>query len=213
MILRIFRSAFAPAILALLAIASASAQRTDFKLDPAKTDVTFTLDASLHAVHGTFRLKAGAIELDTSSGQASGEISVDARSGVTGNTMRDRKMHKDVLESEQYPDIAFSPDRVAGAVARTGKSSVMVHGTFRIHGVDREVSVPADVELTSNSWAAAIHFTVPYAKWGLKNPSNLFLHVSDSVAIEITAAGNIVEQATGTSKPAQSATSRVVPDQ
>ena len=51
--------------------------------------------------------------------------------------MRDRKMHKEVLESERYPEISFRPDRVEGPVASQGKSSVKVHGMFRIHGVDR----------------------------------------------------------------------------
>jgi len=33
-------------------------------------------------------------------------------------------------------------------------------------------------------------FTVPYIRWGLKNPSVLFLHVSDHVDIEIQGVGH-----------------------
>lgn len=36
---------------------------------------------------------------------------------------------------------------------------------------------------------ATAHFAVPYVQWGLKDPSMLFLTVSKSVDIEITAAG------------------------
>jgi polyisoprenoid-binding protein YceI len=188
------RARLASAILSFLvfAVVPSSGQLTDFRLDPAKTSVKFTLDALLHKVDGRFQLKPSNLRLDLASGAASGEIAVDAKSGVTGNAMRDRKMHNDVLESEQYPDIQFRPDRVTGAVARSGKSAVTVHGIFRIHGVDREVSVPATVEITAGSWMATIHFTIPYAKWGMKNPSNLFLHVSDSVEIEVSAVGNVV---------------------
>jgi polyisoprenoid-binding protein YceI len=169
----------------------ASAQATDFKLDPMKTTVKFTLDALLHKVDGTFQLEPSTLQLDLTTGQASGEISVNAKSGATGNAMRDRKMHKDVLESDQFPGIEFRPDRINGTVAHTGRSSVMVHGMFRIHGVDREISVPAVVEITEDSWTATIHFTVPYVKWGMKNPSNLFLHVADTVEIDLNAAGNL----------------------
>jgi len=176
----------------------ACAQVAEFKLDPDKTTVRFILDAVLHKVDGTFRLQPSALQLDMASGGMTGEISVDARSGVTGNSMRDRKMHKDVLESDRYPDIQFHPDRISGTVERAGKSSVMVHGIFRIHGVDREVTVPASVNITADSWAATIHFTIPYAKWGMKNPSNLFLHVSDSVEIDLAATGNIVQHAAAT---------------
>jgi polyisoprenoid-binding protein YceI len=179
------------------------AQGAEFQLDPANTTVKFTLDAVLHKVDGSFQVKSGTLQFDSDSGKISGEISVDAKSGVTGNAMRDRKMHKDVLESDRYPDIQFTPDHVDGALANSGKSSVRVHGIFRIHGIDREIEVPAVVEITANSWTAAIHFTVPYAKWGMKNPSNLFLHVSDSVEIDLAAAGKIVQHSAQSQASAQ----------
>ena len=204
MINRTRQAGLVSSVLAFLTVVvSTNAQRTDFKLDPEKTTVQFTLNASLHSVHGTFRLKPSSLELDPATGQTSGEILVDAKSAVTGNAMRDRKMHKDVLESDQYPEIQFSPDRITGAVALPGKSSVMVHGMFRIHGMDREISIPAIVETTADSWTATIHFTVPYEKWGMKNPSNLFLHVSDSVEIELAVVGSMSQQRAGTHDPAQ----------
>jgi len=123
---------------------------------------------------------------------------VDAKSGETGNGMRDRKMHQDVLESDRYPEISFRPDRVEGAVASSGKSPVKVHGMFGIHGVDREITVPAEVEMSSESWTATVHFTVPYAKWGMKNPSTFFLRVSDSVEIDLVAAGSVIQHSAAT---------------
>ena len=167
----------------------ADAQATSFDLDPAQTSVRFTLSDVLHTVHGTFHLKHGDLQFDPSSGKISGEIVVDARSGESGSGLRDRKMHKEVLESDRYPDISFRPDRIEGHVASTGKSSVQVHGIFRIHGTDRELTVPADVEIAGARWSATVHFAVPYEKWGMKNPSTLFLRVSDSVEIDLTGFG------------------------
>jgi polyisoprenoid-binding protein YceI len=178
------------ALLTFLSIAAVAQQRTLY-LDPGKTTVNFTLDAALHSVHGTFRIKQSALQFDSASGQISGEVLVDAKSGETGNGMRDRKMHKDVLESESYPEISFRPYGVEGMIANAGKSSVRVHGMFRIHGVDREVTVPAQVEMSPNQWTATVHFTIPYARWGMRNPSTLFLRVSDSVEIDLVAAGSI----------------------
>ena len=51
--------------------------------------------------------------------------------------------------------------------------------------------VPAEVEMSADHWTAAVHFTVPYAKWGMKNPSTLFLKVNDSVEIDLVAAGSV----------------------
>ncbi len=184
------------AVLVLLAasVFPAAAQNTAFQLDPAQTSVKFTLGDVLHTVHGTFQLKHGVLQFEPASGKISGEIVVDAKSGDSGSGMRDRKMHKEILESERYPEIAFRPDKIEGAVANQGKSSVKVHGMFNIHGVDREITVPAEVEMSADHWTATVHFTVPYTKWGMKNPSTLFLRVNDSVEIELVAAGNVAKQ-------------------
>ena len=181
------------AVVAFLAItASASAaQGVAFQLDPQHTTVTFTLSDALHTVRGTFHLKQGSLRLDPASRKLAGEIVVDAKSGESGSGMRDRKMQREVLESERYPEIAFRPDRVDGTVSQQGKSLVQVHGIFSIHGSDHELAVPAEVEVTSDHWTATLHFAVPYANWGMKNPSTLFLRVSESVDIDLTAAGTI----------------------
>ncbi|HEX4785821.1 MAG TPA: YceI family protein [Candidatus Sulfotelmatobacter sp.] len=180
----------------LVAGATASrAQEQALQLDPAQTSVKFTVGDVLHTVRGTFRLRRGSLVFEPGTGKISGEIVVDAQSGESGSGARDRKMHKEILESNRYPDIAFRPDRVEGPVANPGKSSVKVHGTFSIHGVDHDMTVPADVELTADHWTATVHFTVPYEKWGMKNPSTLFLRVNDYVDIELTAAGDVVKRA------------------
>lgn len=182
------------AVIAFLAVAgvASAAQGVAFQLDPQHTTINFTLGDALHTVHGTFRLKQGSLRLDPASGKLAGEIVVDARSGESGSGMRDHKMHREVLESDRYPEIAFRPDRVDGPLALQGKSSVRVHGIFAIHGSDHELTVPAEVEMFPDHWTATLHFAVPYANWGMKNPSTFFLRVSESVDIDLTAAGTIV---------------------
>lgn len=142
-------------------------------------------------VHGTFQLKRGGLQFDPASGRLNGEIVVDAKSGQSGNGMRDRKMHREVLESDRYPEIVFRPDRVEGKVSLSGKSSVRVHGIFSIHGADHEMTVPAEVKAAPGYWTATLRFVVPYVQWGIKNPSTLFLRVSESVDIDVTASGNL----------------------
>lgn len=180
--------------IAIVAIASvAGAQSVAFQLDPQHTTVKYTLGDVLHTVAGTFRLKQGSLVLEPASGKLTGEIVVDARSGESGSGLRDRKMHRDVLESDRYPDIAFRPDRVDGKVLPQGKFSVQVHGIFSIHGADHELTVPAEVEMFPDHWSATLHFAVPYANWGMKNPSNLFLKVRESVDIDLTTAGTVTQ--------------------
>lgn len=181
---------------ALLALVfPCAAQQQEFHLDSTQTSVKFTLGDVLHTVHGTFKLKHGDLRIEPA-GKASGEIVVDAKSGDSGSGMRDHKMNKEVLESDRYPEITFRPDRVEGPVATSGKSAVTVHGIFNVHGADHEITVPAEVDMTADRWTATVHFTVPYQKWGMKNPSTLFLRVNDSVEIDVTASGSLAEHAT-----------------
>jgi polyisoprenoid-binding protein YceI len=172
-------------------VSLAAGQDADYQVDPAQSSVKFTLGDVLHTVRGTFKLKQGDLQVGTD-GKTSGQIVVDATSGDSGSGMRDHKMHKEVLESARYPEISFRPDRIEGPVSNSGKSSVMVHGLFNIHGADREITVPAQIETTADHWTAAVHFTVPYQKWGMKNPSTLFLRVNDTVEIDLVAAGTLV---------------------
>jgi polyisoprenoid-binding protein YceI len=160
-----------------------------FNIDPANSTVQFTLGALLHTVHGTFGIKSGAVRFDPNSGKASGQISVDVRSGNTGEGTRDRQMHANVLESERFPDAVFSPDRINGRLASSGASDVEVHGLLRIHGRDHEMTIPVRVQMQNASVTARAKFTVPYVSWGMRDPSTFVLQVAKSVDVDVTLEG------------------------
>ena len=178
-------------LLALLSClgAKAQSQELQFQFDPAKTTIAFTLGDILHTVHGTFQLKSGDVEYKIAGKSVSGNLIVDATSGQSGNHSRDHKMHKEILESDRYPVISFRPDRVEGNVATLGTSNIQVHGMFSIHGADHELTMPVKVEVFPDHWTADTHFTIPYVKWGIKNPSTFVLRVSESVEIDVHASG------------------------
>src|SRR5450759_5728414 len=86
----------------LLLPSMVAAQQITVNLDPAQTKIEWTLGATMHTVHGTFKLKRGSVTFDPRSGAASGEIVVDATSGERDNQSRDKKLHKEVLQSQDY---------------------------------------------------------------------------------------------------------------
>lgn len=175
--------------------ASVGAQEIVLSIDPAQSTVHYSVGSSLHAVHGTFAVKRGTLRLDSATGKAAGEIVVDAVSGQSGNSSRDKKMHKEVLESERFTDIVFRPDHVEGAVQHEGTSSAQLHGVFVIHGGKHELTVPVRAELKSGKWKGTANFSVPYNDWGLKNPGNFLLKVDHAVSIEVEMGGSIQAQA------------------
>jgi len=170
-----------------------SARELLLQLDPAKSGADIVLVGNLHTVEGSFALKHGSIRFNPTTGKAGGEIVFDATSGKTGNSSRDNKMHKDVIQSQRYPEIVFHPDHADGILSASGDSTLQVHGMFGIHGAEHEVTFPVQVNLAGNVWTAKASFQVPYVKWGMKNPSVLFLRVGDTVQVKFYAAGDTAQ--------------------
>src|SRR5882757_4348762 len=157
---RVFRHISLAILAATFAASAAQAQQRTFTLDPAQTKVNFTVDSTLHTVHGDFRLKSGSIQFDNSTGAASGELVVDSASGESGSDGRDKKMHKDILESPKYSDIVFTPQQVKGTVANEGKSNVEVEGILTMHGKSKPVTMLLDVQLQNGAGSADGSFNV-----------------------------------------------------
>jgi polyisoprenoid-binding protein YceI len=158
-------------------------------LDPAQCKVHYTVDSTVHTVHGTFNLKSGTVHVDPASGKASGEIIVYTTSGDSGNSSRDEKMHKDVLESAKYPDAVFRPSQIDGTVARTGDSDVKLRGVMLLHGGEHEIVAPVHAQLAADHWTGTASFDVPFIEWGMKDPSNWLLKVKPLVHVELELAG------------------------
>ena len=162
-----------------------------FAVDVAQSKVTWSLGTTFHTVHGSFALKKGTLRLDPATGKASGEIIVDAASGKSGNDSRDKKMHKEVLESGRYAEVVFRPDRVEGKIAPQGTSTVQVHGILVVHGSEHELTAPVQAELAADHWTGNAKFSVPFIDWGLKNPSTFFNKVNHAVEIDLELKGSL----------------------
>lgn len=164
-------------------------------LDPGRSVLRWHLNSTLHTVHGTFVLIRGIVKLDPATDILNGEIVADATSGKSGNGSRDKRMNKEILESQRYTELVFRPDAVVGSISTQGASMVQVHGTFLLHGAEHQLTVPVQVELGPNDWKGTARFTIPYVQWGVKNPSNFLLKVDASVDIEMEMTGSLQRSA------------------
>jgi polyisoprenoid-binding protein YceI len=181
-----------PVLLGLVfLIASAYGQEITFELDPAQSRVQFTLGATFHEVHGSFQLKGGTIHFSPATGEASGSLIVDATSGQTGNERRDRRMHRQILEDQKYPEIVFAPQHVSGKFAPQGTSQMELQGLLSLHGEQHPMNFTVPVQVNQAQASAEVHFIVPYVQWGLKNPSTFILRVSDTVTLDVHAVGRL----------------------
>jgi polyisoprenoid-binding protein YceI len=175
---------FAPA-------AWAQTQKITVHLDPASTEIHWTLSGSVHTTHGTFKLKGGVVTFDPATGAAAGELLVDLASGESGNADRDAKMQKDVLQSDKYPEAFFHPAKIAGTLKPGVTQTVSAEGAFNIHGVDHPMKLEIEVNFQGNQATLTTHFRVPYVAWGMKDPSSFVLRVGKDVDVGVVAHGTV----------------------
>jgi polyisoprenoid-binding protein YceI len=170
--------------------AQAAAHEIALTLDPAQTKLHFSVDSTLHTVHGTFAVKSGSLQFDPQTGKASGEIVVNAVSGESGNNSRDQRMHKEILETWKFAEATFRPSQIDGQVSLTAPSDFKVKGIITLHGTDHELVADVHSEFTGDHWKGTAKFDVPYTKWGIKDPSNFLLKVKPVVNVELELSGS-----------------------
>lgn len=158
-------------------------------LDPAQTKLHFSVDSTLHTVHGTFALKSGSLKFDPQTGKASGSIVVNTVSGETGNNSRDQRLHKEILETWKFAEATFRPSQIDGQVSLTAPSDFKVKGIITLHGTDHELVADVHSDFTGDHWKGTAKFDVPYTRWGIKDPSNFLLKVKPVVNVELELAG------------------------
>ncbi len=176
---------------AIVLDARAQAQMVTVHLDPAQSEVHWTLSDTTHTVKGTFKLKGGLVSFDPKTGAANGELLVDVETGESGNHTRDDKMKKEVLESKKYPAAFFHPTRITGALKPGTTQDLTAEGTFNIHGADHPLTVKLAVQLDGTAIVARTHFVVPYVAWGMKDPSFLVFRVGKQVDMDVIARGTV----------------------
>ncbi|HEX6495606.1 MAG TPA: YceI family protein [Acidobacteriaceae bacterium] len=165
--------------------------------DPQATQIHFKVGSLVRDVRGTFQLKGGALAVDPDSTLAQGELLVDATTGRTGNAGRDKQMQDEVLESKRYPSIFFHAEHLRGQVPKTnGSSDVIADGMLNIHGADHPMQMKVHLVRVGNALSATTHFSVPYVEWGMQNPRGVFLHLSKTAQVDVSAKGTVRTVAT-----------------
>lgn len=181
-------------LLALLVAAPGAAvgEERVLHLRPEHARVAFVLDAGDHDVRGGFALQEpAAIAFDDETGRASGRVVLDATSAETGKARRDKKMHRKVLESDEYPEIVLDVTGLRGRLPDAGPGELTILGTVSIAGASHPVALTAAVERRGDALTATAPLTVPYVAWGMEDPSFLWLEVAEEVQVTVEIEGRL----------------------
>jgi polyisoprenoid-binding protein YceI len=166
-------------------------QQLAVDFDPATTKINWSLAGNVHTTHGTFQLKRGHVDVDVATNSIAGELVVETESGESGNSARDKRMKKEILETDKYPEVRFKVIKMEGILSKDRPSTVRVYGQFTIHGSSHEVIIPLQLSISGSEVNGTGKLVVPYVDWGMKDPSNFLFKVDKTVSVELIASGHI----------------------
>jgi polyisoprenoid-binding protein YceI len=126
---------------ALTAAAALPVQAADtYNVDPGHSEVGFQIRHLVTQVRGKFDDYKGTIQLDPAKMENSSvDFVIKAASIDTGNADRDKHLRSaDFFDVEKFPEITFK----SKSIKVTGKDQYAVTGTFTLHGVSKELTLP-----------------------------------------------------------------------
>jgi polyisoprenoid-binding protein YceI len=111
-----------------------------YTIDKGHSSVEFTIRHYASKVHGRFADFEGSIQADPARPEASSVVfTIKAASIDTNNANRDKDLRSDgFFDADKFPEVTFKSTKIAA----TGKDAYAVTGTFTMHGVSREVTLP-----------------------------------------------------------------------
>jgi polyisoprenoid-binding protein YceI len=176
--------------LLVTATAAAGFAQTHYRIDPAKSQVNFSLKG-FHNVEGHFAVSSGDMTFDRTSGAMGGSVEVAAASADSGEPSRDKKIDKDEMKTKKFPTVTFVPTKFTGTLAPAGTSTIQVEGTFTLLGKPHPINVPMTVDIQGTDCTAKGSFVVPYIAWGMKDPSNFMMHMDKQVTVQLNFTGTL----------------------
>jgi len=165
-----------------------------FSLEPTVSRIEFTLGATLHTVEGTFPLREGELRFDPDSGEVAGRVVIDATGGDSGNARRDEVMHEQVLESAAHPEFVLTPQTITGIERDADGFRGTLQASFSIHGETHPLAIPIDARRVEPGRGEVTgELEIPWAAWGLHDPSNFVLRVEKVLTFRFRVAGALQE--------------------
>jgi polyisoprenoid-binding protein YceI len=105
----------------------------------------------------------------------------------TGIDLRNQHMRDSYLETDEYPFAEFTGQIVSELDPNISeKQEAKVKGTFKIHGVEREVTVTGTITPTSNGLQLDADWTVLLDDYNIERPGVVFYKLADEQKVNIS---------------------------
>jgi polyisoprenoid-binding protein YceI len=187
---------------ALAATAFAAPPTFDFKDPKGVNNAVFKTDAPLESINGTATGIEGKVTFDPANPAATtGKIVVKAESlNVPNSTMRGHLHSAMWLDVAKYPDITFEIKELKNVKTTENVTSADAVGTFTLHGVSKEMTVPVKLAYLKDKLGARVpntkgdllvvraNFDIKRSDFGI-DPKGVAEKVSDEIALSLSIAG------------------------
>ena len=141
--MRSLRTFAIPALALMMAAAGAFADTETYKIDPAHSNVGFSIRHFFSKVPGKFKTYEGTITVDPKDlSKTLVEVTIDTASIDTGNGDRDSHLQSsDFFDAAKFPKITFK----STGVTPQGTNKATLKGELTMHGVTKPVTLDAEV--------------------------------------------------------------------
>ena len=104
----------------------------------------------------------------------------------------DKELREIVLEPSKYPDIIFSSTNVKGKSTGNNQYDLSITGDLTLHGVTRQITIPAKVAVTGNDLRAIGEFSIDRGDFKVKATSAVhgLVRVRDKVKFTFDIVGH-----------------------
>ena len=159
---------------------------TEYRVDPAKSEISWVLDASLRAVRSQTRELSGTarvLEAGEDGVLLEGQLEIAAGSFETGSSRRDRTLREQSLATGEHPRIVFAPRRIFRTSSWAEDEALAIEGDLSIRGVTQPVLIP--VILTRRGQRLVVDGTtrLQWADYGVPDPSSFLYRVRPEVQV------------------------------
>ncbi len=173
-------------IILLLAFATVfMAQANAQKYGTRKGTITFNSETAMEKIKAVNNTVSAVIDAKTKKLQ----FAVLIKGFQFKKALMQEHFNENYMESSKYPKASFKGEIVGGDVDFTqiGTYEAKVKGKLTIHGVTKEVTVPATIEMSKAGAHTTATFDVLVADYGIQIPSLVKNKIAKSVTINVDA--------------------------
>ena len=143
----------------------------------------FRSETPLLTFNGTTNSLVGKIDLDNNTI----DFYIDLLTLKTGIAKRDRDMYE-TLEVEEYPFAEFFGELTSDFDPQSNqKQEVTVNGNFKVHGVEREVTIDGTLQKTEKGLKVSANWILELTNYDIDPPSLLNYKVNNELTLGIEA--------------------------